>query len=117
MGEVLSNKDITFEEMNCKSEMILDIVIEKLILQLIVNEKILVDEMWHTISSLIRKKYWIVHSNEISIIKPFFTYGDDILAYAEEVTNKLLMYVKCKLTTLLDKFFSKKTRIKNTTIQ
>ena len=32
MGEVLSNKDITFEEMNSKSEMTFDIVIEKLIL-------------------------------------------------------------------------------------
>ena len=29
MGEVLSNKDITFEEMNSKSDMTFDIVIEK----------------------------------------------------------------------------------------
>ena len=29
MGEVLSNKDITFEEINSKSDMTFDIVIEK----------------------------------------------------------------------------------------
>ena len=29
MGEILSNKDITFEEMNSKSDMTFDIVIEK----------------------------------------------------------------------------------------
>ena len=55
MGEVLSNKDITFEEMNSKSGMIFDIVIEILFLQLIVNDKILADEIWHNISSLIGK--------------------------------------------------------------
>ena len=32
MGEVLSNKDFTFEEINSKSEIIFDIVIEKLYL-------------------------------------------------------------------------------------
>ena len=61
MGKVLSNKDITFEEMNSKSDMSFDIVIEKLYLQSIVNDKILVDEIWHNISSLIGKKYWIIH--------------------------------------------------------
>ena len=39
MGKVLSNKDITFEDMNSKNDMTFDIVIEKLILQVIVNEK------------------------------------------------------------------------------
>ena len=72
MGEVLSNKDFTFEEINSKSEIIFDIVIEKLYLQSIVNDKILVDEIWHNISSLIGKKYWIIPSNEIAIIKGFF---------------------------------------------
>ena len=56
MGKVLSNKDITHEEMNIKSEMTFDIVIEKLILQSIVNGKILVDEIWYNVSSLIEKK-------------------------------------------------------------
>ena len=117
MGEVLTNKDITFEEMNSKSEMIFDIVIEKLILQLIDNDKILVNEIWHSVSSLVGKKYWIIHSNEIAIIKCFYSYGNDTLAHAEEVTNKLLMYVKCKLITLVDKTISKRIRIKHTTIQ
>ena len=40
MGEVLSNKNITFEEMNCKSDIVLDIVIEQLFLQSIVDDKI-----------------------------------------------------------------------------
>ena len=39
MGEVISNNNITFEEMNCKIEMILDIVIEELSLQSIVDDK------------------------------------------------------------------------------
>ena len=39
MGEVISNNSITFEEMNCKIEMILDIVIEELSLQSIVDDK------------------------------------------------------------------------------
>ena len=56
IGKVLSNKDITFEEMNSKSEMTFDILIEKLILQLIVNDKILVDEIWYNVSLLIEKK-------------------------------------------------------------
>ena len=56
MGELLSNKDIILEEMNSKSEMTFDILIEKLILQLIVNNEILVDEIWHYASSLIEKK-------------------------------------------------------------
>ena len=45
MGKVLSNKDVIFEEMNSKSDMTFNIVIEKLVLQVIVNEKILVDEI------------------------------------------------------------------------
>ena len=40
MGEVISNNNITFEEMDCKSEMILDIVIEELSLQSNVDDKI-----------------------------------------------------------------------------
>ena len=39
MGKVLSNKDITFEDKNSKNDMTFDIVIEKLILQVILNEK------------------------------------------------------------------------------
>ena len=42
--------------MNSKSDMTFDIVIEKLILQSIVNGKILVDEIWYNVSSLIEKK-------------------------------------------------------------
>ena len=57
MGEVLSNKDITFKEMNSKSEITFNIVTQKLILQLILNDKILVDEIWHNFSSLIVMKY------------------------------------------------------------
>ena len=45
MGEVLANKDIIFEEMNSKSGMTFHIVIEQLILHVIVNEKILFDEI------------------------------------------------------------------------
>ena len=112
MGEVLSNKDITFGEMNCKRDMVIDIVIEQLFLQSIVNDKILVDKIYHNISSLIGKKCWNNHSNEIAIMKGFFTYGDDILAHAEEVTNKILMYDNCKSITLVDKSISKRTRIK-----
>ena len=56
MGKVLSNKDITFEELNSQSDMTFDIVIEKLILQVIVIEKMLFDEIWHDFSSLIENK-------------------------------------------------------------
>ena len=94
MGEILSNKDITFEEMNSKSDMTFDIIIEKLILQVIVNEKILVDEIWHNISSLIEKKCWIVHSshinscNETAIIKRFYLYGDDIILLTKTILKE-----------------------------
>ena len=47
MGEVISNNNITFEEMNCKSDIVLDIVIEQLFLQSIVNDKILIDKIYH----------------------------------------------------------------------
>ena len=56
MGKVSSNKDIIFEDMNSKSDTTFDIVIETLILQVIVTEKILVDEIWHNVSSLVEKK-------------------------------------------------------------
>ena len=45
MGKVFLNKDIIFEDINSKSGMTFDIVMGKLILQVIVNEKILVDEI------------------------------------------------------------------------
>ena len=41
--------------MNGKNYLTFDIIIEKLILDDIVNEKIFVDEKWHNISSLIKK--------------------------------------------------------------
>ena len=55
MGEVISNNNITLEEMNCKSDMVLDIVIEQLSLQSIVDDKILIDNIFHDNSSLIGK--------------------------------------------------------------
>ena len=45
MGKVFLNKDIIFKVINSKSGMTFDIVMGKLILQVIVNEKILVDEI------------------------------------------------------------------------
>ena len=42
--------------MNSKSDLTIDIVIKKLILQEIVNEKISVDKIWHNVSSLIEKE-------------------------------------------------------------
>ena len=107
MGEVLSNKDITFEEMNCKRDMVIDIVIEQLFLQSIINDIILVDKIYHNISSLIGEKCWNNHLNQIAIIKGFFTYEGDIFAHAEEVTNKNLMYINYKSITLVDKKFLK----------
>ena len=71
MGEVLSNKDIIFEEMNCKRDMVIDIVIEQLFLQSIITDKILIDKIYHNISSLIGKKCLNNQSNEIIIIKGF----------------------------------------------
>ena len=40
MGNILPNKDVTFEVMNRKIDLIIDIIIEELILQEIANEKI-----------------------------------------------------------------------------
>ena len=112
MGKVLSKKDITFEEMNCKRDMVLDIVIEQFSLQSIVNDKILIYKIYHNNSSLIGKKCLNNQSNEIIIIKGFFTYRDDILAHAKGVINKTLMYVNYNSITLVDKSTSKRTRIK-----
>ena len=75
---------------------------------MIVNEKILVREIWHNVSSF-EKKCWIILSyhlnscNETAIIKCFYSYEDNILAHVEQVSNKLLMYVKINLITLVDK--------------
>ena len=71
MGEVLCNKNITFEEMNCKSDIVLDIVIEQLSLQSIVDDKILIDNIFHDNSSLIGKKCLNKQSNEIVFLKGF----------------------------------------------
>ena len=71
MGKQLSNKNIAFEEMNSKRDMVIDIVIEQLFLQSIVNDIILVDKIYHNISSLIGEKCWNNHSNKITIIKGF----------------------------------------------
>ena len=117
MGKVLTNKDITFEDMNSMSDITFDIVIEKLILQVIINEKILVYEIWHDVSSLIEKNYWIIHSfhvnscNETAIINFFYSYGDDILAHVEQISNKVLSYVKSNLITLVDKTITKRIRV------
>ena len=84
---------------------------------MIINEKILVDEIWHNISSLIEKKCWIVHSshinscNETAIIKCFYSYEDDILAHVEQIFNKVLRYVKSDLITLVDKTITKRIRV------
>ena len=84
---------------------------------MIVNDKILVDEIWRNILSLIENKFWIIHSNhlnscnETAIIKCFCSYGDDILTNVEQVFNKLLMYVKSNLITLVDKTIFKRIRV------
>ena len=112
MGEVTSNKNITFEEMNCKSEMILDIVIEELSLRLIVDDKILIDNIFHVNSSLIGKKCLNKQTNEIVFLKGFYTYGNYIVAHAEGLISKLLMYINCNKLTLIDESSSKRTRVK-----
>ena len=104
--------------MNSKSDMTFDIIIEKLILQVIVNEKILVDEIWHNGSSLIKKKCWIIHSsrvnfcNETAILKCMYSYGDDMLTHVEQISKKVLSYVKSNLITLVDKTITKRIRVK-----
>ena len=95
MGEVISNNSITFEEMNCKIEMILDIVIEELSLQSIVDDKILIDNMFHVNSSLIGEKGLNKQTNKIVFLKGFYTYGNYIVAHAEGLISKLLMYINC----------------------
>ena len=45
MGNVLPNKDATFEEMNREIDLLFDIIIKILILQEIINEKIFVDKI------------------------------------------------------------------------
>ena len=94
MGKVLSHKYISLEDMNNKSDMTFDIVIEKLILQVIVNKKILFDEIWHNVSSLIEEKCWIIHlsrvnsCNETAIIKRFYLYGDDIILLTKTILKE-----------------------------
>ena len=94
MGNVLPNKDATFEEMNREIDLLFDIIIKILILQEIINEKIFVDKIWHNVSSLIEKKCWIIHSSHInscsekSIIKTIYSYGDDVLPHVEQTLNK-----------------------------
>ena len=56
MVNVLPNKDVTFEEMNRKIDLTFNIIIEDLVLQNIVNEKIFVDKIWYNVSLLIEKK-------------------------------------------------------------
>ena len=56
MGEVLCNKNVTFQGINCKSDMVLEIVIEQLSLQSIVNDNMLIDKIYHNNSSLIGKE-------------------------------------------------------------
>ena len=118
MGNVLPNKDVTFEEMNRKIDLTFDIIIKILILQEIINEKIFVDKTWHNVSSLIEKKCWIIHSsrvnfcNETAILKCIYSYGDDILAHVEQISNKVLSYVKSNLITLVDKTITKRIRVK-----
>ena len=91
MGNELPNKYIIFEQMNSKNYLTFDIIIEKLILEDIVNEKIFVDEIWHNVSSLIEKKCWIIHlsrvnsCNETAIIKHFYSYGDDIFLLTKKI--------------------------------
>ena len=66
MGNILPNKDVTFEVMNRKIDLIIDIIIEELILQEIANEKIYslmkYGIMFH---HWLKKKYWIIHSSQI----------------------------------------------------
>ena len=122
MGKVLPNKNITFEDINSKSDVTFDIVIEKLILQVIFNEKILVDEIWHNVSSLIEEKFWIIHSyrlkscNETAIIKYSYSYGDCILKHVKQISNKVLSYVKSYLITLVDETITKTNKSTNKTV-
>ena len=113
MGEVISNNNITFEEMDCKSEMILDIVIEELSLRSIVDDKILIDNIFHVNSSLIGKRCLNKQTNEIVFLKGFYTYGIYIVAHAEGLISKLLMYINCNKLTLIDESSSKRTRVKS----
>ena len=122
MGNVLPNKDATFEEMNREIDLLFDIIIKILILQEIINEKIFVDKIWHNVSSLIEKKCWIIHSshvnscNETAILKYFYSYGDDILAHVEKISNKVLSYIKSNLITLVDKTITNKIKVKKTVL-
>ena len=95
MGEVISNNSIIFEEMNCNIELILDIVIEELYLQSIVDDKILIDNMFHVNSSLIGEKGLNKQTNKIVFLKGSYTYGKYIVAHAEGLISKLLMYINC----------------------
>ena len=83
---------------------------------MIVNEKILVREIWHNVSSF-EKKCWIILSyhlnscNETAIIKCFYSYEDNILAHVEQISNKVLSYVKSNLRTLVDNTITKRIRV------
>ena len=118
MGNVLPNKDVTLEEMNSNNELTFDIITEILILQEIINEKILVDELWYNVSLLLENKCWIIHSsrfyscNEKAILKCFYSYGDNTLAHVEQISNKELNYDKSNLITLVDKTITKRKILK-----
>ena len=71
---------------------------------------------------MIEKKCWIIHSshvnscNETAILKYFYSYGDDILAHVEKISNKVLSYIKSNLITLVDKTITNKIKVKKTVL-
>ena len=83
MGEEISNNNTTFDELNCKIEINLDIFIEELYLQPNIDDKIKIDNIFHVKSSLIGKKGVNKENNDIVFIKVFSNYGNKIMAHAE----------------------------------
>ena len=58
MGNVLPNKNVTFEEMNWKTYLTFDIIIEELILKMITDEEVIFDEICqHTMFCMMSAYY------------------------------------------------------------
>ena len=83
MGEEISNNNTTFDELNCKIKINLDIFIEELYLQPNIDDKIKIDNKFQVKSSLIGKKGVNKENNDIVFIKVFSNYGNKIMAHAE----------------------------------
>ena len=90
MGEEISNNNTTFDELHCKIELNLDIIIEELSLQPNVDGTIKIDNIFHVKSSLIGKKGLNMENNDIVFIKDFSNYGNKIMTHAEKQASKSL---------------------------